>query len=132
MNSSNPKSPDGPVDPEALLHSRLRDTTPEFEARFDDLRRRLAREPSRPAWRESLASWLRLRGALAGLAAAAVVAVLAVMLVSRGPGRLAPTEMAAFGELVVLDDTLREALAITDAETLEALLLIPIDPEGHS
>jgi hypothetical protein len=131
MNSPDSPSREGaPVDPERLLRSRLRDTTPEFEARFDDLRRRLAQQPPRSAWRDRLAPWFGWRGALAGLAAGTIA--VAVLVLPTRPSGLSPSELAGYDELFALDDALRDALPVADAETIEALLLIPTETGGQS
>lgn len=130
MNTPESQDPRDPRDPDRLLARGLRATTPAFEARFDDLRRRLATEPPRsllgclvdgvvvhPAW---------------SIGAAAAVVALAVVLATRGPrGDSALVDEAGwYAEVVALDDSLRDALALTDLETLETLSLMPVDSSG--
>lgn len=134
MNNAFPDaSPSSPDDTERLLRARIRETTPEFEARFESLRRRLAHEPPRPTWRAWLGAWFRPLSPLTvslAAAAAALVFVLVLNVTLSRRGELSERELAAFGELVALDDTLRAGLVIADAETLDALLLMPIDENG--
>ena len=132
MNSIENSPPHEPTDPERLLRARLRNTTPEFEARFDDLRRRLAQEPAGSSWQRF---WNRFsaRGAWipAATAIAAIVVVVALFWPSRSAVRpLTPAQQAAYGHIVELDDALRDAGLLTDPELLEALLLMPVPQKG--
>lgn len=126
MKSHDPSSSRPDPDPERLLRARLRETTPEFEARFDALHRRLAHEPRPSAW-FTRPSWLVRPAGRFGLGVTAVaVLVVAVWLVRPGPDSAARAA-AAYGDLVVLDDTLHDALPLIDAEIIETLLLMPSD-----
>ncbi len=128
MKHSTPTPPDA-HDPEALLRSGLRDTTPEFERRWTDLKRDLRREP---APRRGFARhwWWSLVPA-----GAAAAAVWLLVLTPDRPGRNdgpSAAELAAYGELFALDDALRGALPLTDNEAVGDLLLIPTPNANHS
>jgi hypothetical protein len=125
MKTSRDTSPGPRPDPEDLLRARIRDTSPEFEARFDALRRRLAQEPRPTVWRE----WfVRPFGRGALVFASAVVLVIVLVLFRPGPDVVTgPTQ--GYDELVVLDETLRDAMPLIDTETLEILLQMPLDSE---
>lgn len=135
MSLNDPQPPAGPRDPEHLLARGLRATTPGFESRFDELRRRLAREPrTAPMWRQ-LAAALRRPG-LVAVAAAALVLV-AVFLVrvrtSPAPGLPAADPDAWYADAVAFDASLRDGLVLADAETRETLTWIATEPkEGGS
>ncbi len=129
MNPPGPDFPDNPDGTERQLRARLRSTTPEFEARFDELRRQLAHEPRRQPQRIWFYSWFTVRPAWAGAAlAACIVALFAYR--STPPKPLPKAEAAAYGELLALNDTLRTALPLTDPETLDAMLELPLSPRG--
>jgi hypothetical protein len=118
-----PNHPDPSVD--ALLVARVRSTSPGFERRFDDLRRRLAHGPSprrRPRWLGPLFAHPVLWGAatMAGL-----VFTLSVVTVSNPRHR---PSTADFAELLALDERLSDAVAITDPLTLEAVVLFTSEP----
>jgi hypothetical protein len=108
-----------------LLGAQLRSTTPEFERRFDAMRRRLANAAPRPFWQQD---WLGDGGGLrVVLGSAALVALLTLLaLPDASARRLQGGDTAAFIELAALEDTLQPALALMDAETLDALLNMPL------
>ncbi len=118
-----------PDDPEALLRSGLRDTTPEFERRWTDLKRTLRQEPA-PRRTAPLRRWW---WSLLPAAAAA-----AVWLLVLAPDRTAPgadpagAGLAAYEELLTLEHDLRAALPLTDAEAVGDLLAIPVPNANHS
>ncbi len=108
-----------PVDPESLLRSGLRDTTPDFERRWTDLKRDLR---NRPAPRVA-AGWRRWWWA--AMPAAAATLVLALLLQPRPAAGPAPAEFAAYEELFRLDDALRSALPLSEDTLLDDLLAMP-------
>lgn len=110
-------------DPEHLLQARIRDASPEFEARFDALRRRLANEPRPSVWREWFVRPFG-RGALVFASAAALVIALFLF---RPGADVAAGPTHDYSELVVLDEALRDAMPLIDSETLEILLQMPLD-----
>jgi hypothetical protein len=105
-----------------LLASRFRDTTPEFEARWRDLRRELRQAPtprrSWPAWWPGLA--------LAGMTLAAGLVVYRpwVTPVQSTENRFSPE----FAELFAMDDILGRAAPLLDPENRDALLHLPANP----
>jgi hypothetical protein len=125
MKTPQDNSPSPRPDPEDLLRARIRDTSPEFEARFDVLRRRLANEPRPSAWREWFVRPFS-RGALVFASAAALVIALFLF---RPGADVAAGHTQDYSELVALDDTLRDAMALIDSETLDILLQMPLDSE---
>ncbi len=107
-----------PGDPEALLRSGLRDTTPDFERRWVDLKRELRTRPvPGPAagWRRW---WWTAVPATAALA-------LVLLIQSRPAPGPAPAEYAAYEELFRLDDELRSALPLVEDTLLDDLLAMP-------
>jgi hypothetical protein len=121
--SSNQPPSDGP---ERLLSARLRETTPAFEARFNELRRRLANEPRRASglFGYGWLSWPAMAGTGAALAlAVAIYLGLPRQLQPAGNG-LTWEQAEAYGELTGLDEALRPALPLTDSEMLAALTLL--------
>jgi len=129
MNSTPHFEPD---DPEQLLRSGLRETTPEFEKRWADLKRELRLEPApRRAFPALRWFWL--------LAPVGTAMVAAFILFTRpaGPAQtesstISSTTIAAYGELLTLDSALREALPLTSTENLEALLNLPLSNGDRS
>lgn len=119
MNAPRPPSEE---ELDRLLASRFRDTTPEFEARWRDLRRELRQAPaprrSWPAWWSGLAA--------AGVTLAAVLIVYHPWATSsRSPeSRFSPE----FAELFVMDDILGRATPLLDPENRDALLHLPANP----
>lgn len=127
MNSPSQLDPD---DPEQLLRSGLRETTPEFEKRWADLKRELRQEPAQPHVFPGLRQFILLATA----SAMAVVALMLFIKQSR-PAQpenitITPTTIAAYGELLDLDSTLRGAMPLTSTENLETLLNLPLS-NGH-
>ncbi|MBE2215759.1 MAG: hypothetical protein IAE82_17935 [Opitutaceae bacterium] len=123
----------GPADPEPWLARGLRGTTPEFEARFDDLRRRLAQEPARRTIAATLASALRMRAAWLGVATAAAVLALAFVVTrTRTPRGVVPdgAEEQWYAETVALDESLRGALVLADGEAREVVSLMSVETPG--
>ena len=106
------------------LRTGLRDTTPEFEARFDALRRRLAQAGPRRARFGLGRAWI---GAGVGAAVAAAIVVFVMR-----PGSSPDFDSAAFGELVAMDEVLRQALVLANDDTREAVLFLPADAEVGS
>ena len=122
----NPHHPHPPSDDDIdrLLASQLKDTTPEFERRWVDLKRQLRTAPPRrslvPAW----AAWL-------GLFSAGVTLV-AIFTVLR-PGRpeapaVASVPSPMLAELFVMDEVLARATPLLDAESRDVLLHLPANP----
>lgn len=109
-----------------LLASRLRDTTPEFEARWRDLRRELRQTPAarraRPSWWPGLAA--------AGVAFAAVLVVYHPW--STPAPRPEPRFSEDFAELFAMDDILGRATPLLDPENRDALLHLPVNPSPSS
>lgn len=114
-------------DLDALLGSRMRDTTPEFEARWVAFKRRLRTEPpgrhAVPAW----AAWLGLMSA--GVTLVAILLALHPWRPAPPPGRnLAPD----LDELLTMDSVLQSATALLDPENRDALLNLPAPPPPHT
>lgn len=111
---------------DALLARRYRDTTPEFEGRWVELKRQLRQAPPRrrlwtwPVWSNG--------AALAG-AAAAVVFALALWKSEAPPVADSMAVSPALAELFAMDAVLGRATALLDAENREALLHLPVDPQ---
>jgi hypothetical protein len=116
-------------DLDALLGSRLRDTTPEFEARWVDLKRRL--RPAPPA-RRAIPPWAAWLGLLsAGVTVAAIL--LALHPWRPAPPRPVPAALTpALDELLSMDATLESATALLDGENRDALLHLPVNPTRHT
>lgn len=132
MNTPESQDPRDPRDSDRLLARGLRATTPEFEARFDDLRRRLATEPPRRSVLGQFVHALRGNPAWTLGAVAAMVALAVIVIGSRGP-RNDPAlvdETGWYAEVVALDDSLRGALVLTDLDALETLSLMPFESSG--
>lgn len=117
----NPKllPPPGDDEIDALLRRGYRDTTPEFEKRWVDLKRELR---SAPAVRRPVPRWWWL-GVLT--AAAAAVALLLTV-----PRRSAPPTpdagpSPALAELFAMDAVLSRGTALLDGENRDALLHLP-------
>ena len=113
-----------PGDPEFLLRSGLRDTTPEFERRWTDLKRELRTRPT-----PGVTTYWRCWWA-AAVPAAAALGLILVLLPRPQPGPT-PTELAAYEGLFFLEDELRSALPLSEDATLDDLLAMPapsLDP----
>lgn len=109
-----------PDDPETLLRSGLRDTTPDFERRWVDLKRELRTRPAPRAAGGRRRWWWT-----AVPAATAAALVLALLFLPRPAAGPAPAEFAAYEELFRLDDELRSALPLAEDTLLDDLLAMP-------
>ncbi|MBI5766551.1 MAG: hypothetical protein HZA93_02065 [Verrucomicrobia bacterium] len=121
----NPNPKPSPRDEEidAFLRRNYRDTTPEFEKRWVDLKRQLRSEPAvrRPA------PWLWWLGAL-------TVGATAVALLVTAPRRSPPLTpdsgpSPALAELFAMDTVLSRGTALLDGENRDALLHLPTQPK---
>lgn len=130
------KTPDRPhysdEQVDRLLAGKLRDTTPEFEARWVALKRELRQQPARR--RSVWNSWNAWFGALAAGAAlaVAVVAVRRPAVVEPGTAdavAAASTAVSpqALEELFAMDAVLTRARVLLDDENRAALLHLPAD-----
>lgn len=131
------KTPESPTPSDEkidrLLAGRLRDTTPEFEARWVALKRELRQTPARK--RSALwTTWTAWLGAVAAGAALAVafVAVRQPSVTQPNGGEAAlvstgavPSE--ALEELFAMDAVLARARVLLDDENRAALLHLPVD-----
>lgn len=108
-----------------LLASRIKDTTPEFEARWRDVKRELRQ--SRP--RVSLWAWRPLLP-WAGAAAAVVVAGVVVLQRRPPPVPTFPPATPVLAELYELDATLSSGEVLLDAENRDAVLFLPAEPKS--
>ena len=112
---------------DALLARRFRDTTPEFEARWSDLRRglRTAQSPRRatPSW----AAWLGMVSAATAMAA---------ILFALHPWRPAPAPAAALppdvDTLLTMDAVLETAVPLLNTDDRDALLNLPVSQTPHT
>lgn len=117
-----PRPPPGDDDIDRLLARQYRDTSPEFEARWTDLKRNLRQTPGRAAtprfgWRTA---------AFAGFAA---LAALAVVVLRPGADAPLPTPLAPSPEMaqvIAMDEVLTLALPLLDDENRLALLHLPV------
>jgi hypothetical protein len=126
----NPPRPTPPRDEDidALLARRYRDTTPEFEARWVELKRDLRQRPMR---RHPL-TWLSWnRWVLLGGVAAVMVALTVATRWRETPSTVAlDTPSPALVELFAMDAVLGHATALLDAENREALLFLPAQSQS--
>ncbi len=127
MNTPHPDSTPGRTQAERQLQAGLRSTRPEFERRFEELRRRLANEPARGlGWRRFLflpqAAWWRV--SVGGLAACLALALAYGTLHRSG---VEEERLAEYKELLDLNAALQDALPLTNPENLEVLLEMPMD-----
>lgn len=116
-----------------LLGGQWRDTTPEFEARWVQLRRELRQEPVRRS------GWAKVRGwpVWLGAGATAVAAALAVVVAVRRPavvtvpedGAVSVAVSPALAELLAMDAVLTRAQVLLDEEQRGALLHLPVRNE---
>lgn len=123
-----PEDPDKPF--EEILGSRLRSTSPEFEQRFDNLRRQLANE-------EPVSVWLRwweafrqpeARGIRIASATAVVILVVTIVALNFSPySSPEHPDNSVYIELVALEESLSSALVLSDAETLDAIINMPVN-----
>ncbi|MDD3178829.1 MAG: hypothetical protein PHQ04_00610 [Opitutaceae bacterium] len=112
--------PPSEEDIDRLLASRFKDTTPEFERRWVDLKRQLrTAPPSRPwfAW-PRLAPWF-------GVAVAGAAAVWLLVLQRPAPPAVPTQPSPALAELFAMDEVLARAMPLLDAENRDALLHLP-------
>ena len=109
------------------LRAQLRETTPEFETRFDALRRTLALEKPRRRWFGFSPAWTG-----AGIGAAAAAIVIALLLRPEVESPPPGGNPAGYGELIMLNEALSGALVLADAELLEAVMFMPADAEVGS
>jgi len=113
---------------DALLARRYRDTSPEFEARWVNLKRDLRAAPRpRPfAWFEGWTRWAALGGALAAIA-------LTFTVWRQPPPAAEPAQVSpALAELFAMDAVLGRATALLDAENRDALLHLPVTTQSRS
>ena len=106
-----------------LLAGKFRDTTPEFEARWVQLRRELrqAPPPRRTAWM-AWTAWL-------GAVTAGAALVLAVVVAVRRPVPTPETVPLSpeLAELLTMDAVLHRAQVLLDDEQRAALLHLPVE-----
>lgn len=125
----NPPRPTPPRDEDidALLARRYRDTTPEFEARWVELKRDLRQRPMRRhPW-----TWVSLnRWVLLGGVAALVVALTVTRWRETPPTIALDTPSPALVELFAMDAVLGHATALLDSENREALLFLPAQSQS--
>ncbi|ACB74718.1 hypothetical protein [Opitutus terrae] len=112
MTPPDPVPSDDEVD--RLLRRRLKDTTPEFEARWIELKRALRATPRR---RSSI--WAR---PLWSVLLATSVAVAALLLIPRSPRPVATEASPKLAELWKMDQTLAGSTALLSSETRAELL----------
>lgn len=120
----NPPRPPSDEEIDRLLASRIRDTTPAFEARWRDLRRELRHAPPPRRWRLAWPSaWM-------GLAATAGLAVLLFLYrPADAPPPVPPSGFSpVFAELLEMEDILGRATPLLDPENRDALLYLPVKP----
>lgn len=105
-----------------LLRRGYRDTSPEFEARWVELKRELRQPPrSRPFWSASWAGWLGVLGAAAAVAFVVHFRHPAAPAVETRP-ELSPQLV----ELFSMDRVLDRATPLLDEENRDALLHLPV------
>lgn len=121
------RDPPSDEDIDALLGSQLKDTTPEFEARWVAFRRRLRTGPMTrqrvPPW----AGWLGLMSA--GVTVAAIL--LALHPWQRVPQTL-PALTPDLDSLFTMEAVLEPATALLDPENRDAFLNLPVNPPPHT
>ncbi|BET68715.1 hypothetical protein ASA1KI_36330 [Opitutales bacterium ASA1] len=127
-----PSSSESPQDPEMLLGARLRETTPEFEARFDELRRRLAQEPRHRVASSWIHAWRAWLPAVAGVAVVAVSVLVLSRMSGRGGELAASPDVAELAEWVDLEDLLSDVAPLAGSESLIAILEMPRSDGGAS
>ena len=115
-------------DPERLLKAGLKDTTPEFERRWTDLKRELRNTPQGDArlFSNQWAWW-----ALPSLISTGLLGFIIYINMGK-PHSLPPNQIADFVQLLELEGKLREALPLTDPDLTDTILLIPLPKEEHS
>lgn len=105
-------------DPEALLRSRIRDTSPDFERRWTDLKRTLRRPPPTPVGYQNY-TWLKY------IASAAGVALLLILTMTLHPPPSAQPPPHDYPTLLEFDAELRDGLPLADPEVREVVLQMP-------
>lgn len=121
MNPANLTPSDDETD--RLLASRFKDTTPEFEARWVELKRTLRSTPAHRGLRRFSPFWTVVFGS--------GIAVAAVLLVLRSPSR-SPAPSAALEELWAMNEVLSEGTALLDAGNRAELLYLSNAASTHS
>jgi hypothetical protein len=131
MKTPDSKSTPSPDDMDRHLSSQVRATSPDFEKRFDALVRRLNTEEAKP--QSGVYEWIKLHLFPTWVPVGTFAALALIVFISwpRTP-HLDDKEISKYGELLTLDATLKEALPLTDAETLQALLSLSKIPNGDS
>jgi len=127
-----PEAPKDSHEDDALerqLQARLRDTSPSFEKRFEELQRRLRYEESLP-WGKRLLSRFATAQAGWALAGGAAFIALVLLLQQRAPQSIMSDGDPAFSEIILLDETLATAQPLFEADSLEVLLLLTQDNEA--
>jgi len=106
----------------------LRDTTPDFERRWTELKRRLRTEPVHRRHLYGARWWWTI------LPLGAALVILALVLRPHYPAdkALPADEVTAFADLLELDAQLRDAVPLANLDTTETLLLIPTSDLDHS
>jgi hypothetical protein len=130
MNTPDSKSPRDP-EIDALLARRYRDTSPEFEARWVELKRELRNTPIRHRWWTQFGwnNWVML----GGMAAALMMVLVFVTWRRETPSPMAAVEVSpALAELFAMDAVLGRATALLDAENREVLLHLPTQPQPRT
>lgn len=112
-------NPREPADDEInrLLGRQLRDTTPEFEARWVELKRALRHSPPRRRW---------LLPPLWSLLFAGGVAVAALLLVIRLAVAPAPEPSPRLADLWVMDEALAHSTILLDEASRDELLHVSV------
>lgn len=117
-----PNKPVRDADLDALLARRYRDTTPEFEARWINLKRELRSAPAaRPSPWRGWTTWF----ALGSVAAALLVVASFLRQPTPPPAEVSP----ALAELFTMETVLSRGSALLDAESRDALLNLPVPPQ---
>jgi hypothetical protein len=122
MNPANPTPSDDETD--RLLASRFKDTTPEFEARWVELKRTLRNAPARRGLRRFSPLWTVVFGS--------GIAVAAVLLVLRSPSRSPAAPSAALEELWAMNEVLSDGTALLDAGNRAELLYLSTEASPPS
>ncbi len=120
--------PPGDDEINALLARRYRDTSPEFEARWVNLKRDLRSAPRRRdlTWFHGWARWFALSGAVA-----AVIVTVGVW--RQRPSAPGPDEVSpALAELFAMEAVLGRATPLLEAENRDALLHLPVQAQPRS
>ena len=123
-----PNRPPSDDEMNRLLASRFKDTTPEFEARWRNLKRELRQAPPRPP----ALVWFRFAPWF-GLALAGAAALWLVMLNYQRATSIVPAgePAPALAELFKMDAALTHGTALLDPENRDALLHLPAHPQNR-